>query len=91
MGVGQVMPATAKTLSARLGLSYRPDLMGGTGQDARQYQDQITDAAAREAWQAGGGDPRTAAMYYHGGSNRKLWKRKTNAYGDAVLGRLGGY
>lgn len=88
MGVGQVMPATARTLAARLGLPYRPDFMAGTDPAARQYQDRITDAAAREAWQAGGGDPRRAAMYYHGGSNRRLWGPKTSAYAASILGRL---
>ena len=89
MGVGQVMPETARALSARLGLPYRPDLMAGTGPEARAYQDKITDAAVREAWQAGGSgrDPRTAALYYHGGSNRDIWGPKTRRYADEVLAR----
>jgi soluble lytic murein transglycosylase-like protein len=89
MGIGQVMPGTARVLADRLGLPYRPDLMGGTSPAARQYQDAITEAAAREAWQAGGGDPRTAAMYYHGGSNRRVWGPKTRRYASEVLARLG--
>lgn len=91
MGVGQVMPETARALSARLGLPYRPDLMGGTSADARSYQDTITDAALREAWDAGGQgrDVRASAHYYHGGSNRKLWGNKTRSYGDNVLRRMG--
>lgn len=92
MGIGQVMPETARALAARLGLPYRPDLMAGTSLEARRYQDQITDAAVREAWEAGGSgrDPRTSAMYYHGGSNRSMWGSKTRRYADEVLARTGG-
>lgn len=91
MGIGQVMPETARALASRLGLPYRPELMAGTGPEARAYQDRITDAAVREAWEAGGSgrDPRTAAMYYHGGSNRNIWGPKTQQYGNDVLARLG--
>ena len=88
MGVGQVMPATGKALAARLGMPWRPDLMAGASAEARQYQDAITHAAAQEAWQASGGDPRTAAMYYHGGSDRRLWGPKTQRYAAEVLGRM---
>jgi soluble lytic murein transglycosylase-like protein len=88
MGVGQVMPATGATLARRMGLPWRPDLMAGTSQEARQYQDAITEAAAREAWQASGGDLRRAAMYYHGGSNERGWGPKTRRYADEVLTKL---
>lgn len=90
MGVGQVMPATAKVLAGRLGLPYRPELMGGTDPSAQNYQNQITDAATREAWQAGAGDPAKAAMYYFGGSNRSKWGPKTRRYASDILTRLGG-
>jgi soluble lytic murein transglycosylase-like protein len=90
MGVGQVMPATAQTLAARQGLPYRPDLMAGKGPDAQAYQNAITEAAAREAWQAGQGDPKSAAMYYFGGSNRSMWGPKTRAYGQNIVSRMGG-
>lgn len=90
MGIGQVMPETARALAQRLGMPYRPELMAGTSREARAYQDRITDAAVREAWDAGGGDLRTAAMYYHGGSNRDIWGPKTRRYANEVLGRLGG-
>lgn len=91
MGLGQQMPETARVLAARLGLPYRPDLMAGNSQEARSYQDRITDAAVREAWEAGGSgrDPRTSAMYYHGGSNRRIWGPKTRGYADEVLARMG--
>lgn len=88
MGIGQVMPETAKSLASRLGLPYRPDLMAGNDPAARQYQDAITEAAAREAWEAGRGDPRTAAMYYHGGSNRRIWGPKTQSYASSILSRM---
>jgi len=89
MGVGQVMPATAKALAQRLGLPNRPDLMAGNTPDARKYQDAITEAALQEAWQATGGDLRRAAMYYYGGSNTGLWGPKTRRYADEVLSRIG--
>lgn len=89
MGIGQVMPGTARVLAGRLGLPYRPDLLGGTDPSARTYQDQITDAAAKEAWQASGGDPAKAAMYYFGGSNRSKWGPKTRRYSSDILTRLG--
>jgi hypothetical protein len=89
MGVGQVMPETAKALAARIGLQYRPELMSGSDAPARQYQDAITNAALQEAWQVGRGDPRTAAMYYHGGSNRNIWGPKTLRYAGEVLARMG--
>lgn len=86
------MPETARALSSRIGLPFRPDLLGGTNTAARSYQDKITDAAVREAWNAGGQgrDVRTAAQYYHGGSNRKIWGPKTRRYADEILGRIGG-
>jgi soluble lytic murein transglycosylase-like protein len=90
VGIGQVMPETAKALAARLGLPYRPNLMRGSHPEARQYQDRITEAALQEAWQAGGGNPAVAAMYYHGGSNRGLWGPKTKSYAAAVMARIGG-
>jgi hypothetical protein len=90
MGLGQQMPPTAQTLAQRSGLPWRPDLMTSTSPEARQYQDAITEAAVQEAWQAGGNgrDPQTAAMYYHGGSNRKIWGPKTRNYAQAILGRI---
>lgn len=89
MGVGQVMPATAKTLAGRVGLPYRPELMAGNTPEARQYQDAITEAAVQEAWQASGGDVSTAAAYYHGGSDRAKWGPKTQQYAREVAARVG--
>lgn len=90
MGIGQVMPGAARVLAGRLGVPYRPDLMGGTDPTAQGYQNRITDAALQEAWAAGGGDPRTAAMYYFGGSNRGKWGPKTRRYGSNIVTRVGG-
>jgi hypothetical protein len=90
MGIGQVMPGTARVLAGRLGLPYNPGLLAGNDPNSRAYQDQITEAAVREAWEAGGGDPRTAAMYYFGGSDRGKWGPKTRRYGNSVIGRMGG-
>lgn len=83
------MPETGKALAKRLGLPWRPDLMSGKHEAAKRYQDAITEAAAREAWEAGSGDPSVAAMYYHGGSNRSIWGPKTRAYANSILARLG--
>lgn len=65
--------------------------MGGTSPEARAYQDKITEAAVREAWNVGGAgkDPRTSAQYYFGGSDRGKWGPKTKRYGSSVLGRMG--
>lgn len=89
MGIGQVMPDTARTLAGRLGMPWNPNMMSSTSVAGRRYQDAITEAALQEAWQAGGGDPRAAAMYYHGGSNRSGWGAKTHRYAGEVLSRMG--
>ena len=90
MGVGQLMPDTAKSLAAKAGLPYRPDLLAGNTPEARQYQDTLTQSATQEAWQYGGGDPRKAAAYYFAGPDRKGWGPKTRKYGDDVVRRMGG-
>ena len=90
LGLGQIMPDTAKALSRKLGLPYRPDLLAGSNQAARQYQEALTDAAVKEAWQYGGAgkDPRTSAQYYFAGPDKKGWGPKTRRYGQQVLGRI---
>lgn len=90
IGLGQQMPATAKVLAGRLGLPWRPDLMSGTDQASRSYQDAITNAALDEAWAAGKGDVSQAAMYYFGGSDRGKWGAKTQQYGRDIIARLRG-
>lgn len=89
MGIGQVMPETARVLAGRLGMPWNPRMMASTSPAGRRYQDAITEAAIKEAWAAGNGDLATAAMYYHGGSDRKKWGPKTKRYAREVLGRLG--
>lgn len=85
------MPQTAAALAARSGLPYRPDLMAGTDPASRQYQDAITEAAVREAWDYGHktGNLGNAAMYYFGGSDTGKWGPKTRKYGQDVLARMG--
>lgn len=89
MGLGQIMPDTARGLSRKLGIAYRPDLLRGTNAEARAYQDRLTEAATREAWQYGKGDPRQAAYYYFAGPNRNGWGPKTRQYGQDILRRMG--
>ena len=89
MGLGQIMPDTARSLSGKLGLPYRPDLLRGNNAEARQYQDRLTDAAVREAWDYGSGDTRMAAHYYFAGPDRKGWGPKTRRYGEDILRRMG--
>lgn len=88
MGVGQVMPQTARNLAKRIGVPYREDLMKGTSAEARQYQDQITEAAIRDAYNSSQNDV-DRAHYYYGGSNRKQWGERTRKYGQDILRRLG--
>lgn len=90
LGAYQVMPATGATLAGRLGMVWSPALMRSNTPEGRRYQDAIGGAAIQEAIQASDGDPRTMAMYYHGGSNRKGWGPRTQKYADEVLGRMGG-
>lgn len=89
MGVGQVMPSTARTLAGRIGMPYRPDLMGGTNPDAQHYQDAITEGAVRDAWKYGAGDPANAASYYFAGPDRSKWGPKTRAYSSAIASKMG--
>lgn len=90
MGAFQVMPATAQTLAARLGMAWNPGLMISDSEAGRQYQDRIGQAAVQEAIDASGGDPATMAAYYHGGSDRSKWGPRTQKYASEVVARLGG-
>ena len=89
MGAYQVMPQTGKAIASRIGLPWRPDLMTSKSDEAKQYQDAIGQAAIKDAYEAGNGDPRVAASYYHGGPNRSGWGPKTQKYAEQVTGRLG--
>lgn len=90
MGVGQIMPDTARSLAKRIGLPYRPDLLAGTHPEAQTYQNALTNSALQEAWSYGGGDVRKAAHYYFAGPNRTGWGPKTKRYGDDIIRRMGG-
>lgn len=89
MGIGQIMPATARALAKRLGLDYRPDLLAGTDKAARQYQDALTAEATREAWNYGKGDIDKASAYYFAGPDQQGWDKKTRQYQSAIRRRLG--
>ena len=89
LGAYQVMPATGQTLAGRLGLPWRPDLMTSSTPEGKQYQDQIGQAAVKEAVDNSGGDPAMAAAYYHGGPDRSKWGPKTQKYIKEVTARLG--
>lgn len=88
-GIGQIMPNTARALSQRLGLPFRMDLLRGTSKDAQAYQNALTQAALKEAWDYGGGDTRRAAQYYFAGPDKQGWGPKTRKYGEDILRRMG--
>lgn len=83
------MPDTARALSQRLGLPYRPDLLRGTSREAQAYQNALTQEAVQEAWRYGKGDPRRAAQYYFAGPDQRGWGPKTRKYGEDIIRRLG--
>jgi len=87
-GLTQVLPDTAKGVAKRLGVPYRDDLMRGRDENAANYQRAIGQGYLEEALSKTG-NVADALRYYHGGPNRRLWGRKTNAYADNILRRLG--
>ncbi len=89
MGIGQLMPDTARALAARLGMPYNPALLAGNDAESRAYQDALTEAATKEAWDYGKGDPTQAAGYYHAGPNKAGWGPKTEKYMKEVAARMG--
>jgi hypothetical protein len=89
MGIGQIMPDTARAIAKRIGLPYRPELLGGTDEASREYQDALTAEATKEAFDYGKGDPQLAAQYYFAGPNKKGWGPKTQQYGSDIMRRLG--
>lgn len=90
MGLGQIMPQTARVLAGRLGLPYSPSLLAGRDPASQEYQNRLTGAATQEAWDAGHNDPRAAAMYYFGGSDHSKYGPKTRRYANDILGRMRG-
>lgn len=89
MGLGQIMPDTARALAKRLGLPYRPDLLAGKGKEAQQYQIALTNEATREAFDYGKGDINKAAAYYFAGPDKSKWGEKTKKYQSDIMRRLG--
>lgn len=83
----QVLPGTAKEMSGKLGLPYRPDLMTAKTPEAASYQRQIGEAYLQEGLQKTG-NVRDALRYYHGGPDRRMWGPKTNNYANSVLAKL---
>jgi len=89
MGLGQIMPDTARALAKRLGLPYRPDLLAGKSKEAQQYQIALTNEATREAFDYGKGDVNKAAAYYFAGPDQSKWGDKTKKYQSDIAERLG--
>ena len=89
LGAAQLMPATAREMAQRLGVPFRPDLLHSNAPEAISYQTNLGAEYLNEGYRKTG-NLRDALRYYHGGPNRSMWGPKTNAYADAVLGRLGG-
>lgn len=89
MGLGQIMPDTARALAKRLGLPYRPDLLAGKDKAAQEYQIALTNEATREAFEYGKGDLGKASAYYFAGPNKSRWGPKTRQYQSDIARRLG--
>ena len=85
-----MLPDTAKEMAAKIGVPYRPDLLHSNDPAALDYQHRLGAAYLQEGLDRTG-NVRDALRYYHGGPNRRLWGPKTNAYAEAILGRLGGH
>lgn len=88
-GMTQMLPATAQATAKKLGVEWRPDLMRGTTPEAADYQQRLGQAYLAEGI-AQTGSLEDGLRYYHGGPDKRLWKRKTNAYSDAVMTSLHG-
>ena len=74
-GMMQIKPSTAKDLG--VDPSDPSQAVIGAARYLRQGFDKF-------------GNWDDATRFYHGGPNQRLWGPKTNAYADAILGRLGG-
>lgn len=95
MGRYQVMPKTGRTLAARAGLAWRPDLMTIDTPESRKYQDAIGDAAMQDSIDNAGGDPEKTFSHYYSGSTTAYkdpkGNPKTARYTQEMLARvLGG-
>ncbi len=83
----QVLPETAREMSGKLGVPYRPDLLTAKNDAGATYQRMIGGAYLKEGMQKTG-NLRDALHYYHGGPNRKLWGPKTRGYANSILARI---
>ena len=89
-GVAQMLPDTARGVARDLGIPYNEALLMGTDEASIAYQRTLGREYTRQGLEWGGGDPSQAAMFYHGGPNRRIHGDRTRAYADQVLGRRGG-
>jgi hypothetical protein len=87
-GLSQMLPATARAMAEKIGVPWRPEMMTGTSPEAAAYQDQLGRAYMQEGLERYGGDPRMAALYYHGGPNQEIWGPDTRAHADKVMRNL---
>lgn len=88
-GSTQMLMATAEGMARKLGIPWNPSLMRGDTPAALAYQRRLGQAYLQEGLDKYGGDVRQALRYYHGGPDESLWGPKTNAYAEAVIGRMG--
>ena len=84
----QTLPSTAQEMAAKLGVPYDPARMTSHAPADIAYQRQLGDAYLLQGLRTEG-NVRDGLRYYYGGPNHAMWKDKTNAYADAVLGRMG--
>jgi soluble lytic murein transglycosylase-like protein len=89
VGIGQMLPATAREMALKNGLPWDQSLYSGTTPEAAAYQAKLGASYLHQGLRETG-NVRDALRYYYGGPNRAMWGPKTNAYADQVLGRLTG-
>lgn len=89
IGMGQMLPSTAREVAQRTGLGWNPSLYSGNSDAAAAYQAKLSAAYLHEGLR-NTGNARDALRYYYGGPNRSMWGPKTNAYADQVLARMRG-
>lgn len=89
LGSTQMLPPTAQEMARKAGLPYNPGLLHSNDPAAINYQQTLGKTYLQEGFDKTG-NVRDALRYYHGGPNRAGWGRKTNAYADAILGRMKG-
>lgn len=88
-GSMQLLDGTAQGMAAKLGMSWRPELMTARSAEAAAYQRTLGAAYFQEGLEKTG-NYYDAARYYHGGPNRAEWGPKTNSYANHFVSRLGG-